>query len=52
MQQLLVALIVIAVLKFRFVPADYGLHWPRGKSYVWSAILQRDAQRGFRVDDP
>ncbi len=37
--QLLVALIVIAILKFRFVPADYGLHRPRGKSYVWSAIL-------------
>jgi hypothetical protein len=33
--QLLVALIIIAVLKFRLVPADYGLHWPRDKSYVW-----------------
>ena len=37
--QLLVALIVIAILKFRFVPADYGLHWPRGKNYIWPAIL-------------
>ena len=37
--QLLVALIVIAVLKFRLVPADYGLHWPQGKSYIWPAIL-------------
>ncbi len=37
--QLLVALIVIAVLKFRLVPADYGLHRPRGKTYIWSAIL-------------
>jgi hypothetical protein len=37
--QLLLALIVIAVLKFRLVPADYGLHWPRGKSYIVPAIL-------------
>ena len=37
--QLLLALIVIAVLKFRFVPADYCLHWPRGKTYIWPAIL-------------
>jgi uncharacterized protein len=37
--QLLVALIVIAVLKFRMVPADYGLHWPHGKTYIWPAIL-------------
>jgi hypothetical protein len=36
--QLLVALIVIGILKYRFVPADYGLHWPRGKTYIWSAI--------------
>jgi uncharacterized protein len=36
--QLLFALIAIAVAKF-FVPADYGLHLPREKSYVWSAIL-------------
>ena len=33
------ALVVIAVLKFRFVPADYCLHWPRGKTYIWPAIL-------------
>lgn len=37
--QLIIALIVIAVLKFWLVPADYGLHWPRGKTYIWSAIL-------------
>jgi len=37
--QLLLALIVIAVLKFRLVPADYGLHWPRGKTYIGPAIL-------------
>ena len=34
----MVALIVIGILKYRFVPADYGLHWPRGKTYIWSAI--------------
>jgi hypothetical protein len=37
--QLLLALIVIAVLKFWLMPADYGLHWPRGKTYLWPAIL-------------
>lgn len=37
--QLIVALIVIAILKYRLVPADYGLHWPRGKTYIWPAIL-------------
>jgi hypothetical protein len=37
--QLLIALIVIALLKYWLVPADYGLHRPRGKTYVWSAIL-------------
>jgi CAAX protease family protein len=37
--QLLVALIVIAGLKYTVVPADYGLHWPRGKTYIWPAIL-------------
>jgi hypothetical protein len=37
--QLLLALIVIAVLKFRLVPADYCLHWPREKTYLWPAIL-------------
>ena len=37
--QLLVALAVIAVLKYTVVPADYGLHLPRGKSYIWPATL-------------
>ena len=37
--QFLVALAIIAVLKFWLVPADYGLHWPRGKTYVWPAVL-------------
>jgi uncharacterized protein len=37
--QLLVALLVIAILKYRFVPADYGLHWPRGKTYILPAVL-------------
>ncbi len=37
--QVIVALLVIAILKYRLVPADYGLHWPRGKTYVWPAIL-------------
>lgn len=37
--QLLVALIVIAILKHRELPADYGLHWPRGKTYIRPAIL-------------
>ncbi len=37
--QFVVALAVIAILKYRFIPADYGLHMPRGKTYVWSAIL-------------
>jgi CAAX protease family protein len=35
--QLALALIAIAVMK-RFVPADYGLHRPRGKSYFGAAI--------------
>ena len=37
--QLLVALLVIAVLKYKLVPADYGLHWPRGKTYFLPALL-------------
>ncbi len=37
--QLLVALLVIAILKYRFAPADYGLHLPRDKSYIGPAIL-------------
>jgi hypothetical protein len=36
--QLLFGLIAIAIMK-RFVPADYGLHAPRGKSYIGAAIL-------------
>jgi hypothetical protein len=36
--QLAFALIAILVVK-RFVPADYGLHAPREKSYVGAAIL-------------
>jgi uncharacterized protein len=36
--QLLLALIAIALLRRR-VPADYGLHWPRGKTYLGEAIL-------------
>ena len=37
--QCLIALVLIAVLKFWLVPADYGLHWPRGRTYIWPAIL-------------
>lgn len=37
--QLLLALILIAALKYWLVPADYGLHWPRGKTHIWPAIL-------------
>jgi hypothetical protein len=36
--QFLIALIAIAVVK-RFVPADYGLHWPRQKTYFLPALL-------------
>jgi CAAX protease family protein len=36
--QFLLALLAIAIVK-RFVPADYGLHWPRGKTYILPAIL-------------
>jgi uncharacterized protein len=36
--QLLLALVAIAVAKY-FVPADYGLHLPRGKSYVGPALI-------------
>lgn len=36
--QLLLALIAIVIAK-RFAPADYGLHWPRGKSYLIAAVL-------------
>ncbi len=37
--QLLLALIGIAVLKKWYAPADYGLHWPRGKRYFLPALL-------------
>jgi hypothetical protein len=37
--QLLLALIIIAALKYTVLPADYGLHWPRGKTYILPAIL-------------
>jgi uncharacterized protein len=36
--QFLIALIAIAVAK-RYVPADYGLHWPRQKTYILPAVL-------------
>ena len=36
--QLLIALVAIAIVKRR-VPADYGLHWPRGKTYIVPALL-------------
>jgi hypothetical protein len=36
--QLGVALVAILIVK-RLVPADYGLHWPRGKTYFGAAIL-------------
>jgi hypothetical protein len=36
--QLALALVAIGIAK-RFVPADYGLHRPRGKTYVGAAIL-------------
>ena len=37
--QLAVSLLVIAILKYWLLPADYGLHWPRGKTYILPAIL-------------
>jgi CAAX protease family protein len=37
--QCLVGLAAIAALKYTLVPADYGLHLPRGKTYIWPAIL-------------
>lgn len=37
--QLLVALLIIAALKYKFMPADYGLHWPRSKTYILPALL-------------
>lgn len=37
--QLMLALLAIAVLKRRFPSADFGLHWPRSKTYLWPALL-------------
>lgn len=37
--QLLFSLLIIAVLKYRLLPADYGLHWPRGKTYLLPALF-------------
>jgi hypothetical protein len=37
--QPMVALLVIAIMKFKLLPADYGLHWPPRKSYIWPAVL-------------
>ena len=37
--QLVIALVIIAILKFKLLPANYGLHWPRNKTYIWPAIL-------------
>jgi uncharacterized protein len=36
--QLLLALIGIALIR-RWVPGDYGLHWPRQRSFIGTAIL-------------
>ncbi|MBD8899546.1 CPBP family intramembrane glutamic endopeptidase [Rhodanobacter sp. DHG33] len=36
---LLLTLACIAALKRWWVPADYGLHWPRGKTYIGPAVL-------------
>jgi hypothetical protein len=37
--QLALALLVIAVLKRWLRPADYGLHWPGARTYLWPAVL-------------
>jgi hypothetical protein len=37
--QLVLALLAIAVLKRWLAPADYGLHWPRGKTYLLPALI-------------
>jgi uncharacterized protein len=37
--QFVVGLAVIAALKYTVAPADYGLHRPHGKTYVFPAIL-------------
>jgi hypothetical protein len=36
--QLLLALAAIGIVR-RWVPADYGMHWPRGRTYFRAAIL-------------
>jgi uncharacterized protein len=36
--QCLIALVAIGIAK-RYVPADYGLHWPRQKTYILPAVL-------------
>lgn len=35
---LIISLLAIAIFKYRLVPADYGLHWPRGKTYIGPAL--------------
>jgi uncharacterized protein len=37
--QFLIALLIIALLKRWLLPADYGLHWPREKTYLLPALL-------------
>ena len=37
--QFVFALVAIWVLKKWFVPADYGLHWPKNKTYFLPAVL-------------
>jgi CAAX prenyl protease-like protein len=37
--QFLFALLAIWILKKWFVPADYGMHWPRQKTYILPAVL-------------
>jgi membrane protease YdiL (CAAX protease family) len=36
--QLILALIAISLLKWTFVPVDFGLHWPAEKTYIWPAV--------------
>lgn len=35
---LIVSLLIMAIFKYRLAPADYGLHWPRGKTYIGAAL--------------
>jgi uncharacterized protein len=37
--QFVLALLAIGILKKWLVPADYGLHWPTGKTYFLPAVL-------------